>query len=58
MDTVVDRQEQYSRRNYLLVHGTVEETAEDTDEKIINILQQGMDETITPIRGYTEIRKS
>ena len=58
MDTVVDRQEQYSRRNCLLVHGTVEETAEDTDEKIINILQQGMDETIIPIRGYTEIRKS
>ena len=48
MDTVVDRQEQYSRRNCLLIHGIVEETAEDTDEKIINTLQQSMDETIKP----------
>ena len=31
MDAVVDRQEQYSRRNCLLVHGIVEETVEDTD---------------------------
>ena len=46
MDAVVDRQEQYSRRNYLLVHGIVEETVEDTDEKIINTLQQNTDETI------------
>ena len=46
MDTVVDRQEQYSQRNCLLVHGIVEETVEDTDEKIINTLQQSMDGTI------------
>ena len=47
MDAVVDRQEQYSRRNCLLVHGIVEETVQDTDEKIINTLQQSiMDETI------------
>ena len=49
MDAVVDRQEQYSRRICLLVHGiVVEDTVEDTDEKIINILQQSMDETIKP----------
>ena len=48
MDTVVDRQEQYSRHNCLLVHRIVEETVEDTDEKIINTLQQSMDETIKP----------
>ena len=48
MDAVVDRQEQYSRRNFLLVHRIVEETLEDTDEKIMNTLQQSMDETITP----------
>ena len=34
MDAVVDKQEQYSRRNCLLVHGIVEETTEDTDKKI------------------------
>ena len=48
MDAVIDRQEQYSWRNCLLVHGIVEETVEDTDEKIINTLQQSMDETIKP----------
>ena len=46
MDTVADRQEQYSRRSCLLVHRTVEETVENTDEKIINTLQQSMDEKI------------
>ena len=48
MDAVIDRQEQYSWRNCLLIHGIVEETVEDTDEKIINTLQQSMDETIKP----------
>ena len=48
MDAVVDRQEKYSRRNCLLVHGIVEETVENTDEKILNTLQQSMDETIKP----------
>ena len=48
MDAVVDRQEQYSQRNCLLVRRIVEETVEDTDEKIINTLQQSMDETVKP----------
>ena len=48
IDAVVDRQEQYSRCNCLLVLGIVEETVGDTDEKIINTLQQSMDETIKP----------
>ena len=47
MDAVVDRQEQYSMRNCILVHGIVEETVEDTNEKIIT-LQQSMDETLKP----------
>ena len=48
MDAAVDRQEQFSRRICLLVHAIVEETVEDRDEKIINTLQQSMDETIKP----------
>ena len=48
MDAAVDRQEQFSRRICLLVHRIVEETVEDRDEKIINTLQQSMDETIKP----------
>ena len=48
MDAVVDKQEQYSRSNCLLVHGIVEKTVQDMDEKIFNTLQQSMDETIKP----------
>ena len=48
MDAVVDRQEQYSKRNCLLVNGIVEQAVEDTDEKIINTLQQSMNETVKP----------
>ena len=48
MDAVVDKQEQYSQRTWLLVHGIVEETVENADEKIISTLQQSMDETIKP----------
>ena len=40
MDAVVDRQGQYSRRSCLLVHGAVEETVKNTEEKIINTLRQ------------------
>ena len=46
MDAAVDRQEQYSRRNCLLVNGIVEETVENMDKKIINTLQQSMDEKL------------
>ena len=31
MDSVLDRQEQYSRRNSLLIHGVDEVEGEDTD---------------------------
>ena len=48
MDAVVDWQEQYSKRNCLLVNGIVEQAVEDTDEKTINTLQQSMDETVKP----------
>lgn len=48
MDAVVDKHEQYSRSNCLLVHGIVEKTGEDMDEKIFNTLQQSMEETIKP----------
>ena len=48
MDAVVDRQEQYSRSNFLLVHRIVEEKLEDTNEQIINTLQQSKYETVKP----------
>ena len=43
----LDRQEQYSRRNCLLIHGINEENHENTDEVVINVLKKEMDEEIT-----------
>ena len=46
-DRALDRQEQYSRRNYLLIHGIDEENQENTDEVVISVLKKEMDEEIT-----------
>ena len=43
----LDRQEQYSRRNYLLVHGVEEKNIEDTDQEISNIAKNDLGEEIT-----------
>ena len=40
----LDRQEQYSRRNCLLIHGIDEENQENIDEVVINVLNKEMDE--------------
>ena len=45
-DRVLDRQEQYSRRNCLLIHGIDEENQENTDEVVIHILKKEIDEEI------------
>ena len=36
----LDRQEQYSRRNCLLIHGIDEENQENIDEVVINVLNK------------------
>ena len=46
-DRALDCQEQYSRRNCLLIHGIDEENQENTDEVVINVLKKEMDEEIT-----------
>ena len=46
-DRALDGQEQYSRRNCLLIHGTDEENQENTDEVVINVLKKEMDEEMT-----------
>ena len=46
-DRALDGQEQYSRRNFLLIHGTDEENQENTDEVVINVLKKEMDEEMT-----------
>ena len=39
-DRALDHQEQYFRRNYLLIHGIDEENQENTDEVVINVLKE------------------
>ena len=47
LDSVIDRQEQYSRRNCLLLHGIEEESNENTDQCVIEVLCESMGETIS-----------
>ena len=44
MDRSLDRHEQYSRRNYLLVHSVKENEKEDTDEIVIEFFEKEMKE--------------
>ena len=48
-DRALDRQEQYSRRNCLLIHGIDEENQENTNEVVINVFKKEMDEEITHV---------
>ena len=43
LSEMIDDQEQYSRRNCLLLHGVDEEDVEDTDQKIIKVIAEEMD---------------
>ena len=47
VDKTLDRQEQYSRRNCLFVHGVDEKNYEDTDQTIINIVKHDLVEEIS-----------
>ena len=47
LDPVINRQKQYSRRNCLLLHGTEEESNENTDQRDIDVLNESMCETIS-----------
>ena len=42
VDYILDKHEQYSRRNCLLIHGIPEEKDESTDEKVMNVLNNDM----------------
>ena len=42
----LDRQEQYSRRNCLLIHGLPESKNENTDELVIDTIKEKMGEEI------------
>ena len=46
VDKTLDRQEQYSRKNGLLVHGVEEKKNEDIDQQVINIVKNDLGEVI------------
>ena len=48
LSSLVDRQEQYSRRNCILIHGAKENQYEDTDEVVINKIKSEIDLDISP----------
>ena len=47
IDSVIDRQEQHFRRNCLLLHGIEEESKENTNQHVIDVLSKSMGETIS-----------
>ena len=48
MDAVLDRQEQYSRRNHLLIHGVNEVEGKDTDELSVKVIEEHINQKIKP----------
>ena len=48
VDAVLDRQEQYSRRNCILIHGVDEVEGEHTDELSIKVIEEHMNQIIKP----------
>ena len=47
LDSVVDRQEQYSHQNCLLLHGIEQESSENTNQRVTHVLSESMGETIS-----------
>ena len=49
LNRVIDRQEQYSRRNYILLHGVKESENEDTDTVVTETFNELLQEKLTDI---------
>ena len=47
MNRSLDSYEQYSRRNYLLIHGVTEKENEDTDKLVIEFFEKEMEEKLS-----------
>ena len=45
MDTIIDRKEQYTRRNRLLIHDLGEKNNENTDQRILDLLHESVGQT-------------
>ena len=60
IENLVDRHEQYSRRNCLLVHGIAETNDENTDDLVLKTMNEKLDVDVTEIgidRSYRIGRK-
>ena len=49
LEESIDQQEQYSRRNCLLIHGVEENSNEDTDKLALNIINNDLEIDLTEI---------
>ena len=49
LENKIDRQEQYSRRNYILIHGIAEKKEENTDQQTIDFINENLDVKIDEI---------
>jgi len=47
LENLIEEQEQYSRRNYFLIHGLALEENEDTDEKVIKFFSENLEINVT-----------
>ena len=49
LENKIDRQEQYSRRNCILIHGIAENKEENTDQQTIDFINENLDIKIDEI---------
>ena len=49
LENKIDRQEQYSRRNWILIHGIAENKEENTDQQAIDFINDSLDIKIDEI---------
>ena len=54
LEQIIDRQEQYSRRNCILIHGVKEEQNEDTDNVVVKLIKDNLEEDV----DLTELDRS
>ena len=54
LEQIIDRQEQYSRRNCILIYGVKEEQNEDTDNVVVKLIKDNLEEDV----DLTELDRS
>ena len=46
LEKKIERQEQYSRRNYIIIHGLKEEKNESTSDKVVKLFREELNEDV------------